>query len=41
MGEGAYLGMVCVESANAGEDAVRLEPGAEHGLRVEYAVESL
>ena len=39
MGEDGHLGMVCVESANADEDVVRLEPGAEHGLRVEYSVE--
>lgn len=30
--EGDYLRMVCVESANAGEDVVTLEPGEEHRL---------
>lgn len=41
MGDEGYLGMVCVESANAGEDVVLLEPGEEHGLRVEYSVEGI
>jgi D-hexose-6-phosphate mutarotase len=41
MNEEGYLGMVCVESANAGEDVVSLEPGAEHRLRVEYSVEGI
>jgi len=36
MGEGAYRGMLCVEAANAAEDAVRIEPGGEHRLQVSY-----
>jgi len=41
LGEDGYLGMVCVESANAAEDVVGLAPGAEHSLWVEYSVEAL
>jgi glucose-6-phosphate 1-epimerase len=34
-----YLGMVCVESANADEDVVQLAPGETHRLWVRYSVE--
>jgi len=34
-----YLGMVCVESANAAEDVVQLAPGQTHNLWVRYTVE--
>jgi len=34
-----YLGMVCVESANAAEDVVQLAPGHTHRLWVCYSVE--
>jgi len=34
-----YLGMVCVESANAAEDVVELTPGESHQLWVRYSVE--
>jgi glucose-6-phosphate 1-epimerase len=37
--EGGYLNMVCVESANALDDAVTLAPGEEHRLWVRYSVE--
>lgn len=40
MGEDGYLHMLCVESGNAFENAILLEPGAEHSLWVEYAVEA-
>ncbi len=36
MGEGAYRGMLCVEAANAAEDAVVVAPGGEHRLQVSY-----
>jgi len=36
-----YLGMVCVESANAAEDVVQLEAGEAHTLSVCYSVETL
>ena len=34
-----YLGMVCVESANADADVVQLAPGESHNLWVRYSVE--
>lgn len=39
LGERSYLGMVCVESANAAEDVVTLPAGGEHRLYVRYDVE--
>lgn len=36
-----HLGMVCVESANAGENTVRIAPGETHSLSVSYGVEPL
>ncbi|WP_458497220.1 D-hexose-6-phosphate mutarotase [Methylomagnum sp.] len=41
MTEEGYLGMVCVESANAAEDVVAIPPGGEHRLWVRYSVEAL
>jgi len=35
-----YLGMVCVESANAADDVVQLAPGGKHSLWVRYSVEN-
>jgi len=35
MGEDGYRRMVCVETANAGRDAVTLEPGAHHTLSLD------
>lgn len=40
-GEDGYLGMVCVESANAADDVVVVSPGGEHRLWVRYSVEAL
>lgn len=40
MGDDGYLRMVCVESANAGDDVVEIAPGGEHRLWVRYSVES-
>lgn len=40
LGEDGYLNMLCVESANAANDVVRLEPGEQHHLWVSYAVET-
>jgi D-hexose-6-phosphate mutarotase len=34
----AYRQMLCIETANAGDDVVRLAPGAQHALGVRYAV---
>jgi D-hexose-6-phosphate mutarotase len=36
-----YLGMVCVESANAADDVVQLQAGETHSLSVCYSVETL
>ncbi|MEK7322917.1 MAG: D-hexose-6-phosphate mutarotase, partial [Pseudomonadota bacterium] len=41
LGDDGYLRMVCVESANAADDAVTIAPGAEHRLWARYAVEAL
>lgn len=38
-GENGYLGMVCIESANAADDVISLAPGASHTLDVTYSVE--
>ena len=40
MGETVYLNMVCVESANAADDVVTLQPGENLMLAVNYAVEA-
>ncbi|HYE36360.1 D-hexose-6-phosphate mutarotase [Methylocaldum sp.] len=40
-GENGYLGMVCVESANAADDVVTIAPGGTHRLWVRYTVESM
>ncbi len=39
MGEGSYRGMLCVESANAAENAVTVAPGTHHSMCVVYAVQ--
>jgi glucose-6-phosphate 1-epimerase len=39
MGETAFEGMLCVESANAMEDSVVVAPGASHMLMARYSVE--
>ena len=41
LGSEGYLHMLCVESANAAEDVVRLAPGGTHRLWVRYGVEPL
>jgi glucose-6-phosphate 1-epimerase len=41
IGEDAWPGMVCVESANAAGDVVVIEPGGEHRLWASYGVEKL
>jgi glucose-6-phosphate 1-epimerase len=41
LGENGYLKMVCVESANAADNAVTVDPGEEHRLAVVYSVEDL
>lgn len=39
MGESAWQGMVCVETANAMEDGVRVQPGGSHVLMARISVE--
>lgn len=39
LGDRSYLGMVCVESANAADDVVTIPAGGEHLLHVRYDVE--
>jgi glucose-6-phosphate 1-epimerase len=41
LGERSYLGMVCVESANAADDVVTIPAGGEHLLYVRYDVEAI
>lgn len=38
--DNGYLRMVCVESANVGDDSVTLKPGESHTLWVRYSVEA-
>jgi len=38
--ENGYLRMLCVESANAGDDSVIIQPGETHTLWVKYSVEA-
>jgi len=40
LGADGYRRMLCVETANAGDDIVRLEPGAQHTLTAEFQVAS-
>lgn len=40
LGKDGYLNMLCVESGNAAENLVSIEPGGEHRLCVEYWVEA-
>jgi len=41
MGADGYLHMLCVESGNAFENAIVLEPGGEHRLVAEYSLSPL
>lgn len=41
IGPGGYRTMLCIETANAGDDAVTLPPGSAHTLRAEFSVSSL
>lgn len=38
LGKDGYLKMLCVESANAAEDTVMIEPGDSHTLQVSYEI---
>lgn len=39
LGKDGYLQMLCVESANAAEDTIRINPGEHYTLQVTYSVE--
>lgn len=39
--ETGYRGMLCVESANAAQNVVRVAPGAKHMLRAAYSAEKM
>jgi glucose-6-phosphate 1-epimerase len=41
LGENGYLTMLCVESANAAEDVVSINPGNSHTLSVRYSINPL
>ncbi len=41
LGEDGYLSMLCVESANAADDVVRIGSGCSHTLSVRYRVAPL
>lgn len=41
MGPQGFRKMLCVESANVGDDRVQLAPGASHSLQVDYRISSL
>jgi D-hexose-6-phosphate mutarotase len=40
LGDPAWNGMVCIETANAGPDKVTLEPGATHRLEALISLEN-
>lgn len=41
LGEKGYLNMVCIESANAAVNILKIEPGQTHCLKVIYSVDAL
>lgn len=41
LGEHGYKSMLCVESSNAAEDVVTIQPGKVHQLWVEYEIEAI
>ena len=41
LGKDGYKKMLCVESCNAAEDAITIEPGKKHHLWVQYEVKSI
>jgi len=41
LGDEGYLKMLCVETANAADDVVQLEPGATHCMVTEYCSRAL
>jgi glucose-6-phosphate 1-epimerase len=41
LGDKDYMKFVCVETANAGDDIIKLSPGEEHKLRMDVRVEAM
>jgi len=41
IGAGGYRTMLCIETANAGDDMIKLEPGGVHTLRARLSVSAL
>ena len=41
IGAGGYRTMLCIETANAGDDIIKLEPGGVHTLRARLSVSAL
>lgn len=41
LGENGYLNMICVESGNAAQDVVNINPGQKHSLYVRYEIEAI
>jgi D-hexose-6-phosphate mutarotase len=41
LGKAGYLNMICVESGNAAQDVVTIEPNKKHTLFVRYEIEAL
>ncbi len=39
MGDDGYLTMLCVESANAADDRIEIQPGSSHTLSIRYSIE--
>jgi glucose-6-phosphate 1-epimerase len=41
IGPGGYRTMLCIETANAGDDIVTIQPGGTHALRASFSVAKL
>jgi glucose-6-phosphate 1-epimerase len=41
LGDEEYTGMLCVETTNAGPDAVRINPGENYRLVARYTIERI
>ncbi|MFV1984210.1 MAG: D-hexose-6-phosphate mutarotase [Thiohalomonadales bacterium] len=41
LGDNGYLNMICVESANAAQNVVTIEPEQKHSLFVQYTIEEI
>ena len=41
LGDAGYMSMLCVESANAFDDVIEIQPGQSHLLKVTYGIEEI